>query len=290
MITLIILGIFITLIIYIILINSYLNTNKEKFISNAPTFDYIDNGNFLHCPDYLAYDGTYYYLVNNDNPGNIKTFNNIQEAHIHLKELKCPIYNPISLVKENISIKDPQEGIDRKCNKKVAINQFLEDVYNFSISDENRSDENLNKDLDILQNKLPVYLSEYNNSLTDFLGDKKINKNSTKEEIKLAINNYIKNSKPDELVNYLHENCMINEYISEYNNSPNNSYVGSFYDNYNSISSIENILNELSKKQDTINNSDIIENKNNVEYKLMDEVWNINKPITNLMMNKIFSV
>jgi hypothetical protein len=268
----IVLGILILIIVLIIFINNE-TIRRDSFIS--PTFK---NKN-PHCPDYLAYDGTYYYLVNNNSPEKIKTYETLDEAYNYLNVIGCPKFNPISLVRKKNN-NDPQESINRKCTKKVAINQFLEDIYNYSINEENSSAENLNKDLDINKqlNLFPDYLKQYNDSLTKLLGTEKP---SNKEEIKLAINNYIKNASPKELTSYLQENCMINEYIS------NKENTGDFYDNYNSI----NILDELlaDSNNESLNN-DIINNKNDVEYPLMNEVWNINKPITNLMMNKLFSI
>jgi len=279
----IILGILVLVILLIIFMNSSNKQihNKETFISTT-----FKNDN-PHCPDYLAYDGTYYYLVNNDYPEKIETYETLAEAHNRLASLSCPKFEPVSLVKTKVNNNDPQEGIDRKCAKKVAINQFLEDVYNYSISEENRSAENLNKDLDVnkLIAELPGYLKEYNNSLAEFLGDKTPSKDATKEEIKLAINNYIKNASPAELASYLQENCMINEYISDA------EQTGGFYANYNSINILDELVADLKASgKDEPTSDDIIESKRDVEYPLMDEVWNINKPITNLMMDKIFSV
>jgi hypothetical protein len=277
----IILGILVIFIIFFINTSNNKYFNKETFISTT-----FKNDN-PQCPDYLAFDGTYYYLVNNNYPEKIETYKTLEEAHNKLDSLGCPKFKPISLVKSNINNKDPQEGIDRKCAKKVAINQFLEDIYNFSISEENISTENLNKDLDINKsiNKLPSYLKEYNNSLAEFLGNNKPSEDATKEEIKLAINNYIKNASPAELTSYLQENCMINEYINDLEKT------GGFYDNYNSINILDELVTDLkvTGKDSSITN-DILEAKRNVENPLMDEVWNINKPITNLMMDKIFSI
>lgn len=232
---------------------------------------------------------------------------------------------------------DPQVGIDRKCNKITAINQFLEDAYNFNISEENKTAENLNKDLDIdtIQEKIPHYLKEYNNSLADFLGDKNPSNDSTKEQIKTAINNYIKNASPDELVNYTQELCMINEYVNENTGIKSlGNKTGSFYDNYISINDIEDRVYTLEPVKIKINNitgqktiykgeylaneeelgegdirtvdeviseelvrvpgktytSDALNNKKDTEALLMNEVWNLNKPITGVMMNKIFGV
>lgn len=270
------------------------NTNGIS-TSNDLTIKYSNDG--TKCPDYLAYDGTYYYLVNNDtldNPGKIETYKTLQEAHMALEKLNCPKYNPISLVKTS-SNNDPLVGIDRKCTKKVAINQFIEDIYNFSISEENRSAENLNKDLDIdkLKAELPGYLKAYNYDVTAFLGDKTpdLDDVSNKEEIQNAVNNYIKNASPEELSNYLQENCMINEYVAEYK-----GVQGGFYDNYNSINILDELENSINIDADAGSKESInqalldSDARRDVEYPLMNEVWNMNKPITNLMMDKIFSV
>lgn len=335
--------IFLILITYIIYFNnnsninsnSSNNNNKESFISS--TFDYENNGHNKICPDYLTTDGKYYYLVNNDNPGKLEMYNTLEEAQNKLKELDCPNYNPISLVRRNISNNDPQVNINRKCANIIAINQFLEDVYNFSISEENKTAENLNPDLDIntIQSKIPEYLKEYNNSLADFLGDKKPSNDATKEEIKNIINNYIRNASPDELVNYSQSICMINEYVNENNGIKSNNNAGSFYDNYISINDVEDriytlepvkvklnkitgkktiykgehlanpeliekpgdvrtadeeLITELVRIPGKIYTDDALNNKKDVVYPLMNEVWNLNKPITNIMMDKLFSV
>lgn len=243
--------------------------------------------------------------------------------------------NPLPTIVK--SINDPQVGIDRKCNKITAMNQFLEDVYNFNISEENKTAENLNKDLDIytIQEKIPEYLKQYNNSLADFLGDKNPGNDPTKEQIKNAINNYIKNASPDELVNYTQELCMINEYVDENTGIKSlGNNTGSFYDNYISINDIEDriytlepvkvkinhitgkktvykgenlaneeelgegdirtvdeeIVEELVRVPGKVYTDDALNNKKDTKALLMTEVWNLNKPITGVMMNKMFNV
>lgn len=334
---LIILIIFLILITYIIYfnINSNNNTNNiEDFIS--PTFDYENNGHNKICPDYLTTNGSYYYLVNNDDPSRLETYETLKEAQTKLKELGCPNYNPISLVKVNVVNNDPSVSIDRKCATSTAINQFLEDAYTYSINDNNKTAENLNPDLDIdtIQSKVPEYLKEYNNSLADFLGDKKPSDDVTREEIKNIISNYIQNASPDELVNYSQSLCMINEYVNDNNGIKSNNNAGSFYDNYISINDIENriytlepvkmklnkvtgkktiykgehlanpeliekdgdaitvdeeIIMELVRIPGKTYTEDALNNKRDVVYPLMNEVWTLNEPITNIMMNKMFS-
>jgi hypothetical protein len=272
----------IIIVVLIIFHNMNYKQHTENFRNDNKVLDNLKlsySNNIINCPDYLAYDGIYYYLVNNKTH-KIETFNTLIEAHKRLETLKCPKYNPISLVKKNNN--DPQVGIDRKCAKKVSINKFIEDIYNFSISEENRTDKNLNKDLDILEKELPGYLKDYN--IQDFLGNNTPKYlNNSKEEIKNSINNYIKNANPKELSNYLNENCMINEYVAEYKGTH-----GDFYDNYNSINIIDELKDNQLSQKDIVNNN--LDSRKDIEYKLMNEVWNINKPITNLMMDKLFSV
>ena len=69
------------------------------------------------------------------------------------------------------------------------MNQFLEDAYNFNISEENKTAENLNKDLDIdiIQEKIPEYLKQYNNSLADFLEIKILVMTQLKNKLKLQL-------------------------------------------------------------------------------------------------------
>lgn len=81
------------------------------------------------CPDYLAFNGSNYYLVFNnkefDGINNPLVFDSIEEVKSKLVELECPtepfIRNMVQLraVRNN---DDPQEDLERRCSKHVALN------------------------------------------------------------------------------------------------------------------------------------------------------------------------
>lgn len=96
-----------------------------------------------HCPDYLAFDGSYYYLVFNnksfDGINNPLTFDNINDVKSKLNNLDCPIQpfiqNMVEL-RRNRNNDDPQEDLERRCAKHIALNKFAIDkcAFNFSHS------------------------------------------------------------------------------------------------------------------------------------------------------------
>jgi hypothetical protein len=132
--TLLVLG----LIIYIIV-------NRFKAADKLESFIVTVTETILgkQCPDYCAYDGSSYYLVFNN-----KSFDGVNNPLVldsetaviqKCNELGCPgesYINNMIILHRKTNHDDPQEGLERRCAKKIALNSFSIDrcAFDFTYS------------------------------------------------------------------------------------------------------------------------------------------------------------
>lgn len=249
--------------------NETTNSNKESFIVTLKESIVPDN-----CPDYMTNVNNKYFIVSNDNPGSPKIFNTLPEAYDYLENINCPKYKPILIRDKKDNNTTVDEPYLRTCNKKVAINNFLMENYNFSINEiPDEVDEATFKEL------IPDDLKQYDNDIIKFLGPDYTIKGKSREDIKNDLVDFVNNAKPETLITYKRDNCEINEFATE-----NNGISGSFNDFYNSINTVEDKVDEdtdLSK----------IGENNEKSYALLKNEFNLNEhPITDKMMDKIFGI
>lgn len=131
----------IIVVIVILFVIVYMIYNN-KFI-NAETFlvtvkEYVLG---IQCPDYCVYDGHNYYLIFNnkefDGINNPLVFDSESEVKAKCNELNCPsdhyLQNMIILNRKTIH-DDPQEDLERKCAKQIALNRFSIDKCAFDFA------------------------------------------------------------------------------------------------------------------------------------------------------------
>lgn len=126
----------------IILVIIYITLNKNKVFS-FESFIVTVNEYVLgkQCPDYCAYDGHNYYLIFNnkefDGINNPLIFETEAEVKAKCIELKCPsehyLQNMIILNRKT-NHDEPQEDLERKCAKQIALNRFSIDKCAFDFA------------------------------------------------------------------------------------------------------------------------------------------------------------
>ena len=112
--------ILIILIIALILIIHFKNKPlKENFIvlvdDETPTKQ--------NCPEYLLYDGKYYYLLDSRkpmNPENPKRFTSMGDVELYLQKEKPGCKKPNLKKQIEKKFEDPTDTYAKKCNKKIA--------------------------------------------------------------------------------------------------------------------------------------------------------------------------
>lgn len=249
-----------------------IDTSKDGFLVTLKESILPD-----HYPDYMTNVNNEFYLVNNDNPGSPKKYNTLDNAHKYLENINCPKLKPIKLKEEKSNV-NPDETYLRTCNKKTAINKFLVDSYNFSI---NEIPDEVNEN--DFKNLIYDELKKYNTALTTFLGkDKNYIKGKSREEIKNDLNNFILNSKPEDLVTFNNDYCQINEFVME-----NDLKSGGFNDFNNSVNFIDGKL--TAEENEDEDNGNIITQNDDLSYPLINED-ELKHPITDDMMDKIFGI
>tara|TARA_Y100000389_G_C17381002_1_gene474367 strand:+ start:41 stop:637 length:597 start_codon:yes stop_codon:yes gene_type:complete len=117
--------ILIILIIAIILIIHFKSKPiKENFIVLVDD----ENPTKANCPEYLIYDGSYYYLLDSRkamNPENPKKFTSMREVELYLEKEKPGCKRPPlkSTIVKKIN-EDPTDTYQKKCNRKIAAHDY----------------------------------------------------------------------------------------------------------------------------------------------------------------------
>jgi len=93
---------------------------KENFIVLVDD----ENATKANCPEYLLYDGSYYYLLDSRkpmNPENPKKFTSMGEVELYLEKEKPGCKRPSlkSTIINKIN-EDPTDTYQKKCNQKIA--------------------------------------------------------------------------------------------------------------------------------------------------------------------------
>lgn len=283
----------ILLLLSIILVYIFYFRKNENFMVTTDQFNLNSD-----CPDYLIYNGDKFFLVNNKNPDRPESFNTLDEAHNRLKQYGCPEFKPIYLTKNKLSNDyfDPTVSFNRLCNKKIAEGNFVYQMANYEITDNNNNIKNINNNINNFENNInenennsqesdkvkvaswseSSSIKKYYDMIYNFL-DKSIKSEDTKNKlgnlekykdnnnIQNMLNNFIKYAEPYELENYNHEICMINQMSKTMD-------IGNFNDLFNSVNYTGKITNN---------------NIPEINYGNLEKHSN---SITNEMMNKIFKV
>ena len=288
-----------------------INSKKNKDIKTesfiATMKDYILKG---ECPDYITKVDNKYYVYWNSKPTEPLEFSNINELTAYFNSNAdvadvCPLMKPIDL-KPNKASTDVSIDHERKCNNSTAMNRYLVDLYNFQISDDDKTKKNLNKKLgsiEFVKEDNPEFNKKYNADLAKFINN--INKRvpgiaddlpnldtATKEEIKRILEDYLFLAEPDDLIDYDVKQCMVNEIA-------NDLELGNFNTVNNSLFIIDGKVQETELDNNGIRINDaneidvdeILNINTNVKYPLLDMDYDLNRqPITKRMADKIFSV
>jgi hypothetical protein len=258
---------FLVIVIIYILITRY-NINKyfENFIV---TVDEIVLGS--NCPDYLAYDGSQYYLVFNnksfDGINNPLHFTSLEQVKNKLLELKCPespyIKNMVILSRERNN-DDPQETLERKCAKHIAVNKKSLDKCGFEYA---FSSPDLSKDFSSLTSEELGKVS--NNNLNEIenkimkMSDNKVKDNYNK--IRKLVD-FINQNDESVMVDYDLETCMFEKIGDLYNTETNGDYP--LYLKQQDLATHKNI-HKFRKhfNQEFENYNSSLDKNNNINYK-----------------------
>lgn len=220
-----------TLIISILLIGIVytLYTNKilkpESFIVTVS--EYVLGA---QCPDYCAYDGHSYYLVFNnkefDGTNNPLVFDSINDVKLKCKELECPYEHYIQnmiILNRKTNHDDPQEDLERRCAKQIALNRFSIDKCAFNYA---YSSPDLIKEFTSVDTRS---LSAIDNNSLDAI-ESTINSMNNKNKDK-ALDNYkmirqlvefINQNDESVMVDYDLETCMFEKVGQLFNGQPSN--------------------------------------------------------------------
>ena len=92
---------------------------KENFIVLVDD----ENPTKENCPEYLIYDGSFYYLLDSRkpmNPENPKRFISMREVELYLQKEKPGCKKPTLKKQIEKKFEDPTDTYAKKCNKKIA--------------------------------------------------------------------------------------------------------------------------------------------------------------------------
>ena len=92
---------------------------KENFIVLVDD----ENPTKENCPEYLIYDGSFYYLLDSRkpmNPENPKRFTSMREVELYLQKEKPGCKKPTLKKQIEKKFEDPTDTYAKKCNKKIA--------------------------------------------------------------------------------------------------------------------------------------------------------------------------
>lgn len=126
----------------IIFVIVYIILTKKK-IFNSESFIVTVNEYVLgkQCPDYCAYDGHNYYLIFNnkefDGINNPLIFETEAEVKAKCNKLNCPVEHYLQnmiILNRKTNHDDPQEDLERKCAKQIALNSFSIDKCAFDFA------------------------------------------------------------------------------------------------------------------------------------------------------------
>lgn len=112
------------LIILIIALILIIHFKSKSFKENFIVLVDDENPTKANCPEYLLYDGSYYYLLDSRkamNPENPKRFTSMREVELYLEQEKPGCKRPT--LKSTIVNKlneDPTDTYQKKCNQKIA--------------------------------------------------------------------------------------------------------------------------------------------------------------------------
>jgi len=218
--------IIITLLIGIIILFTLVKSKNESFIVTVS--EYVLG---KQCPDYCAYDGHSYYLVFNnkdfDGINNPLVFESIDDIKLKCKELKCPYehyINNMIILNRKTNHDDPQEDIERKCAKRIALNKYSIDKCAFNYA---YSTPDLVKEFTSVDTKSLSAID--NNSLNAI--ESTINSMNSSNNKDTALDNYkmirqlvdfINQNDESVMVDYDLETCMFEKVGQLFNGQPNN--------------------------------------------------------------------
>lgn len=184
------------------------------------------------CPDYCAYDGHSYYLVFNNksfdginNPLVLDSENAVKQK---CDELGCPgdaYINNMIILHRKTNHDDPQEGLERRCAKQIALNRFSIDkcAFDFAYSSPDLVDdlpapntENLSK---MEANKL-LGLESKIKSMKD---SEKKNKALDNYKMIRQLVDFINQNDESVMVDYDLETCMFEKIGNIFRGQPSNT-------------------------------------------------------------------
>lgn len=277
------------LIILALVIISLIYTNKN--VNTESYTNTLDNSLNKSTHPYIDWDNL---------PTNSVVFSSLKEANDYIIDNKLDVKKVIAEpIEKKYSLRSADINYERKCNKKIALNNYLVDSYNFAISNEDKSDINLNSDyLKQFVNKSnttknnntykqakfkPLDLTKYNKELQKFIGDDISISGKSNEEIKQIINKYIIDNSNNGMLNYHLRDCIVDEIANDLS-------LGSYKDLNQSVFMIDD---EISNSEDLekVLEAKLNTDSTNIKYPLLKQEFEMNNsPITDLMMDKLFGV